>query len=339
MWAFNHTDTFITKVHTVSEQIQHTISVPDLMGNKRFDQIAATLFPDFSRARLQTWIKDGQLLVDGEIRKPKDKLIGGETLTLDVVLQAEGEWLPEVMDIPIIYEDEHIIIINKPMNLVVHPAAGNLTGTLLNGLLHHCPDLQNIPRAGIVHRLDKDTTGLMVVAKTLQAQNHIVDQLQTREMGREYEAIVQGTMTGGGTIKDAIARHAKDRTKMTVHPTGKDAITHYRILEHFPNHTHVRVKLETGRTHQIRVHMSHIQHPLVGDGTYGGRVRLPKGVSHELREVLRQFPRQALHAKKLELHHPATNELVSWEIDLPADFTELLEELKLESEMSDKVDY
>lgn len=340
MWvAFNHNAAPYTKVHIVSEQIQNSIRVPDELGNKRFDQVAATLFPDFSRARLQTWIKDGQLLVDGKVKKAKEKLIGGETLTLDVELQPEGEWLPEPMDIPIVYEDDHIIIINKPMNLVVHPAAGNLTGTLLNGLLHHCPELQNIPRAGIVHRLDKDTTGLMVVAKTLQAQNHIVDQLQSREMGREYEAVVQGTMTGGGTITEPIARHGKDRTKMAVHPTGKEAITHYRILEHFPNHTHVRVKLETGRTHQIRVHMSHLQHPLVGDATYGGRVRLPKGVSHELREVLRLFPRQALHAKHLELYHPATDELVEWEVDLPDDFIDLLDELQADAAQQEDTDY
>lgn len=323
----------------MSEHIQQSIKVPNELGNKRFDQVAAQLFPDFSRARLQAWIKDGNLKVDNEIRKSKDKLVGGELLVLDVETQAEGEWLPEAMDIPIIYEDEHIIIINKPTNLVVHPAAGNLTGTLLNGLLHHCPDLQSIPRAGIVHRLDKDTTGLMVVAKTLQAQNHIVEQLQSREMGREYEAIVQGTMTGGGTIKEPMARHAKDRTKMSVHPTGKEAVTHYRVLERFPCHTHIRVKLETGRTHQIRVHMAHIKHPLAGDQTYGGRVRLPKGVTAELREVLRNFPRQALHAKQIELHHPATNKLMKWEVPLPADFTELLDVLKHDAEQSDEVDY
>ena len=323
----------------MSEHIQQSIKVPNELGNKRFDQIAAQLFPDFSRARLQTWIKDGTLTVDGEIRKSKDKLIGGELLEINVVTQAEGEWLPEEMDIPIAFEDEHIIIINKPMNMVVHPAAGNLTGTLLNGLLHHCPDLQSIPRAGIVHRLDKDTTGLMVVAKTLQAQNHIVEQLQSREMGREYEAIVQGTMVGGGSVKEPMARHAKDRTKMAVHPTGKDAVTHYRVLEKFPRFTHVRVKLETGRTHQIRVHMAHIQHPLIGDQTYGGRVRLPKGVSNELRDVLREFPRQALHAKKLELHHPDTNKLVSWEVELPNDFQGLLEVLREDAAQSDEVEY
>lgn len=316
----------------MSEQIQQIIRVPDELGNKRFDQIAAQLFPDFSRARLQTWIKSGQLQVDGQNRQPKDKLIGGENLSLNVTMQAEGEWLPEDIPLDVVYEDDHIIVINKPTNLVVHPAAGNLTGTLLNALLHHCPSLQNIPRAGIVHRLDKDTTGLMVVAKTLQAQNHIVEQLQSREMGREYEAVILGTLTGGGTVDEPIARHDKDRTKMSVHPTGKDAITHYRILQQFPSHTHIRVKLETGRTHQIRVHMAHIQHPLVGDPAYGGKVRFPKGVTPELRDVLRLFPRQALHAKRLELYHPATDELMHWEVDLPDDIIELLEELHYDGE-------
>lgn len=314
------------------EHIQQSVKVPDELGNKRFDQVAAQLFPDFSRARLQSWIKDGQLTVDGAIRKAKDKLIGGELLAIEVTLQAEGEWLPEAMDLPIVFEDEHILVINKPMNLVVHPAAGNHSGTLLNGLLHHCPSLETIPRAGIVHRLDKDTTGLMVVAKTLQAQHHLVAQLQSREMGREYEAVVQGTMTGGGKVVEPIARHVKDRTKMAVHPTGKEAITHYRVIKQYPAHTHVRVKLETGRTHQIRVHMAHIQHPLVGDATYGGKVRFPKGLSQELREVLRQFPRQALHAVHLELHHPASNDLMQWDVPLPDDFEALLDELNYDAE-------
>lgn len=323
----------------MSEHIQQSLKVPDELGNKRFDHIAAQVFPDFSRARLQSWIKEGKLTVDGEIRKAKEKLVGGEELKLDVVTQAEGEWLPEPIDFPIVFEDEHILVINKPMDLVVHPAAGNLTGTLLNGLLHHCPDLINIPRAGIVHRLDKDTTGLMVVAKTLQAQNHLVEQLQSREMGREYEAVVQGVLTGGGTVSEPIARHLKDRTKMAVHPTGKEAVTHYRVLEKFPTHTYVRVKLETGRTHQIRVHMAHIQHPLVGDPTYGGKVRLPKGVSHEMRDVLREFPRQALHARKLTLMHPNTNKSMSWEVPLPDDFEELLDELRYDADTHGGVDY
>lgn len=323
----------------MSEHIQLSLVVPDELGNKRFDHIAAQLFSDFSRARLQSWIKEGNLTVDGDQRKAKEKLIGGEILRLDVVTQAEGEWLAEAIEFPIVYEDEHILVINKPMNLVVHPAAGNLTGTLLNGLLHHCEELRNIPRAGIVHRLDKDTTGLMVVAKTLQAQNHLVEQLQSREMGREYEAVLQGAITGGGTVKEPIARHMKDRTKMAVHPTGKEAVTHYRVLEKFPTHTHVRVKLETGRTHQIRVHMAHIQHPLVGDPTYGGKVRLPKGVSHELRDVLREFPRQALHARKLTLIHPQSKKEVSWEVPLPDDFEELLDELRYDADLHGGIDY
>jgi 23S rRNA pseudouridine1911/1915/1917 synthase len=323
----------------MSEHIQQSIKVPNELGNKRFDQIAAQLFPDFSRARLQAWIKDGTLTVDGATRKSKDKLVGAELLEIDVVTQAEGEWLPEDLKLDIVYEDDHILVVNKPMNLVVHPAAGNLDGTLLNGLLHHCPSLQDIPRAGIVHRLDKDTTGLMVVAKTLQAQNHIVTQLQTREMGREYEAIIQGIITGGGSVKEPMARHAKDRTKMAVHPTGKDAVTHYRVLEKFANHTHVRVKLETGRTHQIRVHMAHIKHPLAGDQTYGGRVRLPKGVSSVLKDALRDFPRQALHAKQIKLIHPQTEKLVQWEVDLPEDFQELLAALHYDLEQSDEVEY
>ncbi len=323
----------------MSEQIQQSVVVPPELGNKRFDQVAAELFPDFSRARLQSWIKDGQLTSDGQVLKPKEKLIGGEQLVLDVRLAAEGDWVPEAMELPIIFEDEHIIVLNKPADLVVHPGAGNPDGTLLNGLLHHCPALENVPRAGIVHRLDKDTTGLMVVAKTLQAQNHLVDQLQSREMGREYEAVVLGTMTGGGKVEEPIGRHQKDRLKMAVHPTGKEAITHYRVMERFPAHTHLRLKLETGRTHQIRVHMSHLQHPIVGDPLYGGRVRLPKGVSAELRDILRAYPRQALHAKHLELYHPATDELMDWEVELPDDMIELLEELRFDAEQSENTEY
>lgn len=323
----------------MSEQIQMSVEVPPELGNKRLDQIAAELFPDFSRVKLQGWIKNGQLVVDGRTMKPKEKLIGGEKLSLDVTLEAEGEWQAQKMDLPIVYEDDHILVLNKPADLVVHPAAGNPDGTLLNGLLHHCPELRNIPRAGIVHRLDKDTTGLMVVAKTLQAQNHIVEQLQSREMGREYEAVVQGTLTGGGKVEEPLGRHPKDRLKMAVHPTGKDAITHYRILDKFPSHTHLRLKLETGRTHQIRVHMAHIQHPIVGDPLYGGRVRLPKGVSSELRDVLRDFPRQALHAKHLELYHPATDEIMDWEVDLPDDMVELLEELRYDANQQEDSDF
>ncbi|TNC92247.1 MAG: 23S rRNA pseudouridine(1911/1915/1917) synthase RluD [Thalassolituus sp.] len=308
----------------MSSQISHTVEVPYEEGNKRLDQVAARLFPDFSRSRLQEWIKSGQLTVNGEVMRGRDKVVGGETLELKAELEAEGDWQPEEIDLDIVYEDDDILVLNKQAGLVVHPAAGNRTGTLLNGLLFHCPDLINIPRAGIVHRLDKDTTGLMVVAKTLQAQTHLVAQLQDRSMGREYEAVVQGHMISGGTVDEPIGRHGTQRTKMAVNPMGKEAVTHYRVLHKFPTHTYIRCKLETGRTHQIRVHMAHIGHPLVGDATYAARQRLTKGIGPELRELLVSFPRQALHAKALTLMHPRTEETMEWEIELPDDFIELL---------------
>jgi len=234
----------------------------------------------------------------------------------------------------IAYEDDHILVINKPAGLVVHPAAGNYTGTLLNGLLHHVPSNESIPRAGIVHRLDKDTTGLMVVAKSLEAHNALIQQLQARSVHREYQAITQGVMTGGGTVDEPMARHPQARTKMAVvsdnggKSGGKDAITHYRVIERFPNHTHIRVKLETGRTHQIRVHMAHIGYSLVGDMVYGGRLKLPKGATAELHDMLRNFKRQALHAGKLGLIHPVSEEYMEWQVPPPEDFNLLLEMLK-----------
>jgi 23S rRNA pseudouridine1911/1915/1917 synthase len=313
----------------MSNSIQASVLVPIHLGNKRLDKIAAELFPDFSRSRLQQWIVDGQLTVDGEIRRGRDKMIGGENLALDVVLEAEGDWEAEDIPLNVVYEDDDIVVINKPAGLVVHPAAGNHTGTLLNALLYHYPGIENVPRAGIVHRLDKDTTGLMVVAKTLQAQTQLVNQLQDRSMGREYEAITMGVMTGGGVVEAPIARHPTQRTKMAVAPEdmGKEAVTHYRVLKKFNAHTHVRCKLETGRTHQIRVHMSHIGYPLVGDQTYFGRFRLPKGISLHLRQVLQNFQRQALHARELSLWHPTTDEYMTWEVELPQDFADLLQAL------------
>jgi len=316
----------------MSNEISQRIEVPFELGNKRLDQVAAQLFPEYSRSRLQQWIKDGQLTVDGKVLRGRDKLTGGEVLALETELEAEGEWLPEAMDLDIVYEDDHILVLNKPTDLVVHPAAGNYTGTLLNGLLHHCPDLIKIPRAGIVHRLDKDTTGLMVVAKSLQAQAGLVAQLQDRTMGREYEAVVQGHMTGGGKVDEPIGRHGTQRTKMAVSPMGKEAVTHYRVLKKFPTHTHIRLKLETGRTHQIRVHMSHIGYALVGDATYAGRTRLTKGIGSQLRSVLQAFPRQALHAKALQLLHPVEQEWMEWEVDLPEDMIDLLAALKADTE-------
>ena len=313
----------------MSNSIQASVLVPIHLGNKRLDKIAAELFPDFSRSRLQQWIVDGKLTVDGATRRGRDKMIGGENLALDVVLEAEGDWEAEDIPLNVVYEDDDILVINKPSGLVVHPAAGNYSGTLLNALLYRYPGIENVPRAGIVHRLDKDTTGLMVVAKTLQAQTQLVNQLQDRSMGREYEAITMGVMTGGGVVEAPIARHPTQRTKMSVAPEGmgKEAITHYRVLRKFNAHTHIRCKLETGRTHQIRVHMSHIGYPLVGDQTYFGRFRLPKGISLHLRQELQTFQRQALHARELSLWHPTTDEYMTWDVELPEDFEKLLQSL------------
>ncbi|MBL35759.1 MAG: 23S rRNA pseudouridine(1911/1915/1917) synthase RluD [Oceanospirillaceae bacterium] len=316
----------------MSNQISQTAEVPYEMGNKRLDQVAAQLFPEYSRSRLQQWIKDGQLQVNGKTIRGRDKLVGGETLTLEAELTAEGDWQAEDIPLDIIYEDDDILVVNKQAGLVVHPAAGNYEGTMLNGLLHHCPQLENIPRAGIVHRLDKDTTGLMVVAKTLQAQTNLVAQLQDRSMGREYEAVVQGHMTGGGKVDEPIGRHGTQRTKMAVNPMGKEAITHYRVLHRFPTHTYIRLKLETGRTHHIRVHMAHIGYPLVGDSTYAARTRLTKGIGPDLRETLLNFKRQALHARKLGLMHPVSGEFMEWEVDLPDDFVDLLAALEADAD-------
>lgn len=309
----------------MSEQFDQQVIVPDELGAKRFDQIAAACFPDFSRARLQEWIKSGNLLVNGEQRKPKEKLVGGEALSLSVVVEDAEHWEAQEIPLDIIFEDDDILVINKPAGLVVHPAAGNRSGTLLNGLLFHFPDLASVPRAGIVHRLDKDTTGLMVVAKNLAAHTDLVAQLQERSVSREYEAITYGVMTAGGTVDQPIGRHATNRLKMAVTAGGKPSVTHYRVLQKFRNHTHIRCKLETGRTHQIRVHMGHIRYPLFGDETYAGRLRLPKGCTEDMIEQLRAFRRQALHARRLGLIHPATGEFMEWEAPLPDDMVSLIE--------------
>ncbi|XEG73650.1 23S rRNA pseudouridine(1911/1915/1917) synthase RluD [Pseudomonas sp. abacavir_1] len=316
----------------MSDLIQLAAEVPFDLGGQRLDQVAAQLFPEHSRSRLAGWIKDGHLTVDGAVLRPKDVVHAGSRLALEVQLEAQGEWKAQDIELDIVYEDEHILVIDKPAGLVVHPAAGHQDGTLLNALLHHVPHLANVPRAGIVHRLDKDTTGLMVVAKTLEAHTNLVAQLQARSVSRIYEAIVVGVIVAGGKVDAPISRHGVMRQKMAVVPTGKQAISHYRVLERFRSHTHTRVKLETGRTHQIRVHMSHIGFPLVGDPVYGGRFRIPPGASPTLVESLRDFPRQALHARFLELDHPATGERMKWESPLPDDFTWLLSLLRQDNE-------
>ncbi|WP_290704219.1 23S rRNA pseudouridine(1911/1915/1917) synthase RluD [Amphritea sp.] len=316
----------------MTEQVQLSTTVSDDLIGKRLDQAVAELYPEYSRSRLQGWIKDGCVTVDGKVKRQRDKLMGGELLVIDAELEVIDQFKAIEMPLDIIYEDDDIMIINKPANLVVHPAAGHWDDTLLNGLLHYCPDIAQVPRAGIVHRLDMDTTGLMVIAKTIQAQTELVAQLQDRSMGREYEAIVNGVMTGGGTVDETLGRHSRNRQKMAVVGVGKEAVTHYRVLNKFRAHTHIRLKLETGRTHQIRVHMSYINYPVVGDQLYGGRFRLPKGISPLLQGRLKRFTRQALHAKRLELFHPVTGELMAWEIDLPDDLQNLVNSLKKDAD-------
>ncbi|EOU9566630.1 TPA: 23S rRNA pseudouridine(1911/1915/1917) synthase RluD [Pseudomonas aeruginosa] len=316
----------------MSDMIQRAAEVPFELGGQRLDQIAAQLFPEHSRSRLAGWIKDGRLTVDGAVLRPRDIVHSGAQLVLEAEQEAQGEWLAQDIELEIVYEDEHILVIDKPADLVVHPAAGHQDGTLLNALLYHVPDIANVPRAGIVHRLDKDTTGLMVVAKTLEAHTKLVAQLQARSVSRIYEAIVIGVITSGGTIDAPIGRHGVQRQKMAVVDAGKVAVSHYRVLERFRAHTHTRVKLETGRTHQIRVHMSHIGYPLVGDPVYGGRFRIPPVASQTLVQTLREFPRQALHARFLELDHPATGVRMKWESPLPEDFLWLLSLLRQDRE-------
>lgn len=287
------------------------------------DQVLAQLFPDYSRARLQQWIKAGQVLVNGKQRRAKDKMEGGEQIELEATSEEEVSWQGEDIPLSIVYEDEHIIIVNKPAGMVVHPAAGNYDGTLVNALLHHAPELNEVPRAGIVHRLDKETSGLLAVARNLKSQKHLVDLLQARVMKRQYQAVACGVMTAGGTVDAPIARHPVDRKRMAVVESGKHAVTHYRVMQRFRLHTHIRVDLETGRTHQIRVHMAHIRYPLVGDQVYGQRLRLPPDCSDALADTLCNFKRQALHAARLGLEHPSSGEMMEWEAALPEDMQQL----------------
>lgn len=280
----------------MSDMIQRAAEVPFELGGQRLDQIAAQLFPEHSRSRLAGWIKDGRLTVDGAVLRPRDIVHSGAQLVLEAEQEAQGEWLAQDIELEIVYEDEHILVIDKPAGLVVHPAAGHQDGTLLNALLYHVPDIANVPRAGIVHRLDKDTTGLMVVAKTLEAHTKLVAQLQARSVSRIYEAIVIGVITSGGTIDAPIGRHGVQRQKMAVVDAGKVAVSHYRVLERFRAHTHTRVKLETGRTHQIRVHMSHIGYPLVGDPVYGGRFRIPRWPARPWSRLFANSPAGAARA-------------------------------------------
>ena len=326
----------LIKYHAaMSSHISLKAEVTEPLSGNRLDQIAAKLFPEYSRARLQTWIREGALLVDGKALRPRDRLYTGSCLVIDAHLVSTQAWSAENMELEIVFEDEHLIVLNKPTDVVVHPAAGHPGGTLLNGLLYHCPSLKELPRAGIVHRLDKDTTGLMVVAKTLPAHSSLVNQLQAREVSREYEAVVRGVLTGGGTINKTLGRHAVNRKKRAVVEMGQEAITHYRVRTRFRSYTHVDVKLETGRTHQIRVHMAHLKHGIVGDQMYGGRLQLPAACSVELSNYLKGFKRQALHARRLALVHPLEQVEMSWEADRPDDMDQLITMLNNDIRLAD----
>ena len=302
--------------------------VPDHLAGKRLDQALAQMFPQYSRSRLKSWVLQGQVTLDGSVRRPRDAVEGGAAVTLRPLEEAVIQSEPELMDLQIAFEDDHLLVIVKPAGLVVHPGAGNHRGTLMNGLLAYAPPLEAIPRAGIVHRLDKDTSGLLLVGKTLEAHTALVRQLADREISRSYLAVCNGVLTGGGTIDEPIGRHPVDRLRQHVTDTGKPAVTHYRVLERFAAHTYISVNLETGRTHQIRVHFAHRRHALVGDQTYGGRLAMPAGATSEVQRVLRSFRRQALHAEKLSFAHPVDGEAVAVQADPPADFLDLLQVLR-----------
>ena len=303
-------------------------TVPDAAAGRRFDAVLAELFPEYSRSRLAAWIKSGDALLAGEPARPRDPVRGGEAVTLVAVVEVQTEAVAQDIPLDILYEDADLFVLDKPAGLVVHPGAGNPAGTLVNALLHRDPGLAVLPRAGIVHRLDKDTSGVMVVARTLPAHTGLVAQLAAREVHRQYLAVVVGALVSGGTAHAAIDRHPRDRLRMAVREDGKDAVTHFRLRERFRNHTALECRLETGRTHQIRVHMNHLKHPIVGDPLYGGSFKLPKGASDDFIAALRGFKRQALHAEVLEFAHPVSGEPIRCTAPIPADMQQLMKLLR-----------
>jgi 23S rRNA pseudouridine1911/1915/1917 synthase len=316
----------------MSQTEQFEITVTEDVAGLRLDQALARLLPQFSRSRLKEWVLNGNVTVDGVTRKPRDRVVGGELLRVRAETPPAETVEPEPISLQVLYEDESIIVIDKPPGLVVHPGAGNPRGTLQNALLHHRPELAEVPRAGIVHRLDKDTSGVMVVAAGVTDHTDLVRQLEQRSVQREYRAVCDGVLTAGGTVDAPIGRHPGDRLRMAVRQGGRPAVTHYRVVERFRAHTDLRATLETGRTHQIRVHMAHLGYPLVGDRTYGGRLRIPKGAGEELRQTLRGFRRQALHAVRLKLIHPRSGEEVEFTSPLRVDHESLLANLRRDAE-------
>jgi 23S rRNA pseudouridine1911/1915/1917 synthase len=308
--------------------IQQQFRVEAEYSGFRLDQAVNRLMPEFSRSRAQEWIRQGFICLNRQAAKSKQRVYTGDLIDIDVPHVAKISDAPEPVDFEIVHQDDEIIVVNKPANLVVHPAAGHESGTLVNGLLNFDSNLEQLPRAGIVHRLDKDTTGIMVVARSLKAHANLVDQLQRRLVKREYLAITQGVVTAGRTIETGIARHPQNRKKMSVQAYGKTAITHFQVIQKFPHHSLIKVQLETGRTHQIRVHMAYLRYPLLGDMLYGGRQRIPGGISTELASQLNQFKRQALHARRLGFEHPGSGANCSFEAAIPRDFQDMLDALK-----------
>jgi 23S rRNA pseudouridine1911/1915/1917 synthase len=306
----------------------HRFDLPPEFAGKRLDQALAQLLPQYSRTRIQRWIEEGAVLINGlGVLRPRDLVTGGESATVEARLPPESGITPEKMPLDIVHRDTQMLVINKPPGMVVHPGAGNREHTLQNALLAHDAKLKRIPRAGLVHRIDKDTSGLLVVARTMEAHSALVAELGAHEIEREYLAVCTGAMTGGGTVDEPIGRHRTQRIKMAVRSDGRAAVTHYRIEKRFRAHTLARVRLETGRTHQIRVHMAHVGYPIVGDPQYGGRARLPAGATPELVHALQSFPRQALHAARLTLTHPKSGKRVTFDAPLPGDLSGLLDEL------------
>jgi 23S rRNA pseudouridine1911/1915/1917 synthase len=313
-----------------AQTLELTLTIPPEQAGQRLDQALAALLPDYSRSRLKTWIESGEVRVDGSTMRPRDKVFGGETVLLKAALPEETRAAPQDIPLLLVHEDKHVFVVDKPAGLVVHPGAGNPDQTLQNALLALDPKLAALPRAGIVHRLDKDTSGLLVVARTLPAHTALVRMLEDRAVHREYQAICRGVMTAGGTVDAPIDRHPTDRVRMAVRQGGRESVTHYRVIKRFRANTHVRVQLETGRTHQIRVHLAHAGYPIVGDRVYGGRLTLPKGASEALRTALPEFPRQALHAARLQFDHPVTGKTIECASALPADMRGLLDLLAAE---------